>query len=322
MHWTVPAFGCGLFTLGVRKALPEGMKTVRPAGAGATFERLGQNGLRLDRCCIILKGRPPQDRPYPQPYWQRFKDFHATEVARNFGGDMPVESTVAEPDLRYQFNVEALDAVKGAELVLDPRCARGRFQVFCNGRSISEKLAFPLLATTPMRLPLPRFKPGKNVVEFRFDVKNAMEGLLSSVQVEGAFGVWLRKGRPVVKREAPGPVSPKGWLDMGLAHYMGDGVYRWTECFSQKEIELGRLLLELDDVVDSALLRVNGRDLGTRAWAPWRWPLSGLTPGANLFELTVSSTAGNRLSLLYPSQPQGWIGKGRLIRKFSKRLPS
>jgi hypothetical protein len=322
MRWTVPAYGCGLFTLGVREALPEGMKPVRPAGAGATFERLGQNVLRLDRCCIMLKGRPPQDRPYPQPYWQRFKEYNATEVVQSFGGDLPVESSVEESDLRYRFTIESLAAVKGTELVLDPRCARGDFQVFFNGRAISGMLTFPLSPITPMRLPLTKLRPGRNMVEFRFDVNNAMEGLLSNVRVEGAFGVWLRKKQPVVKADTTGLVSSKGWLNMGLAHYMGDGVYRWTEMLSEKEIAAGRMLLELDDVMDSALLRVNGRDLGTRAWAPWRWPLSGLIPGANAFELTVSSTAGNRLSLLYPSQPQGWIGKGRLMREMVARGPS
>ena len=74
---------------------------------------------------------------------------------------------------------------------------------------------------------------------------------------------------------------------------------------------------ELDEVVDSALLRVNGLELGTRAWAPWRWPLSGLKRGVNIFEMTVSSTAGNRISLRYPAQPQGWIGAGRLVRSIS-----
>jgi hypothetical protein len=226
---------------------------------------------------------------------------------------MPVESTVAESDLRYAFTINATVAVKKAELVLDPRCARGRFQVLCNGRKLGEPLTFPRMTIEPLRLPV-SLRRGRNTVEFRFEVGNAMEGLLSMVWLEGAFGVRVAKAGPVVEAES-GLVSPRGWTDMGLAHYMGDGTYRWTETLSEADLRSGAWSLELDDVMDSAQLLVNGQDQGTRAWGPWRWPLAGLTAGENTFELTVSSTAGNRLQLLYPAQPQGWLGKGRLIRK-------
>jgi hypothetical protein len=352
LRWSVPAGGCGMFTLipaiachpTGRAASPlaavcvasssssgrqgtagpalkiqanPGVTIMRPAAKEVGFERVGPNTLRLDRCRLVLKGRPPQDGPYPQPFWQRFQEYCATEVCHGFGGDMPVESTVAESDLRYQFTFESSAPVKGAELVLDPRCARGRFRVFMNGRKVSDLLAFPLPHITPLRVALPNVKRGRNQVELRFDVQNAMEGLLSPIRIEGAFGVWLKKGSPVVKPDSVGAVSSKGWLDMGLAHYMGDGVYRWTERLSADDLAGGNWMLELDEITDSALLRVNGLDLGTRAWAPWRWSLSALKPGDNTFELTVSSTAGNRLSLLYPAQPQGWIGKGRLARSAS-----
>ncbi len=314
LRWSVPAYGCGMFALGSVPPPAARVTVSRAAGAQAGFERTGPNALRLDRCRIVLKGRPPQERPYPQPYWQRFKEYYASEMFGNFGGDMPVESTVAESDLRYRFTFESRTALKKAELVLDPRCARGRFRVFCNGRGVSTPLVFPLSNITPLRLPVTNVRKGLNTVEFRFDVKNAMEGLLCTVWIEGAFEVRIRKGRPVVSAEAPAKVSARGWLDMGLAHYMGDGVYRWTERLTEKDLAGGNWALELEEIVDSAGLRVNGQDQGTRAWAPWRWPLSGLTPGVNTFELTVSSTAGNRLQLVYPAQPQGWIGAGRLVR--------
>lgn len=314
VRWSVPAYGCGLFSLGKAASRPKRAAASRPAGAGAAFERAGLNALRLDRCRITLKGRPPQDRPYPQPFWQRFKDFTAHEMFSNFGGAMPVDSTVAEPDLRYAFTFESASALKKAELVLDPRCARGRFQVVCNGRKVSELLTFPRMTITPLRLPLANLRRGRNTVELRFDIGNAMEGLLSMVWIEGAFGVRVAKGRPVLEAEAA-RVSPRGWLEMGLAHYMGEGTYRWTETLSEAEAAAGGWSLELDEVMDSARLAVNGRDRGTLAWGPWRWALAGLAAGENTFELTVSSTAGNRLQLLYPAQPQGWIGKGRLVRR-------
>jgi hypothetical protein len=312
-RWSVPAYGCGLFTAGPAAAGASLKTAKRPVASDVAFARAGLNALRLDRCRITLKGRKPQDRPYPQPFWQRFKDYTATEMFDNFAGEMPVESTVAESDLRYLFTVESKVAVKAAELVLDPRCARGRFRVFCNGRDVSGALAFPRMTTTPLRLPV-ALRKGRNTVEFRFDIGNAMEGLLSQTWIEGAFGVRAGRGGAVVEAQSE-RASAKGWLDMGLAHYMGDGTYRWTETFTARDLASGAWSLELDEVMDSGQLTVNGRDQGTRAWGPWRWALSGLAAGANTFELTVSSTAGNRISLLYPAQPQGWIGKGRLVRK-------
>jgi hypothetical protein len=311
-RWSVPGYGCGLFSQGPAAPRARRVTVSRAAGTGAVFARAGLNAFRLDRCRITLKGRPPQDRPYPQPFWQRFNEFTATEMFDNFAGEMPVESTVAESDLRYAFAVESGLAVK-AELVLDPRCARGAFRVFCNGRAVSEPLAFPRPATGALRLPL-ALRKGRNAVEFRFDIRNAMEGLLCTVWLEGAFGVRAAKGVARVEAESA-RVSPKGWLDMGLAHYMGDGTYRWTETLTEAELAAGDWSLELDEVMDSAQLSVNGADQGTRAWGPWRWPLAGLAAGENTFELTVSSTAGNRVQLLYPAQPQGWLGKGRLVRR-------
>jgi hypothetical protein len=314
-RWSVPGYGCGLFTRGPAPAGYPRLIATHPAGGGATFERVGPNGLRLDRCRIILKGRPPQEQPYPQPFWQRFKDYTASETFQTFAGDMPVESTVAQSDLRYQFTFTSRAALKKTELVLDPRCARGQFELFFNARKISTPLMFPLSGTKPLRVPVAGVRKGRNVLEFRFQARSAMEGLLCPVWLEGAFQVWLRKGQPVVGADAPVAVSTKGWLEMGLAHFMGDGVYRWTETFSEKSLAEGPWALELEEVMDSAKLVVNGQDRGTRAWGPWRWNLPGLRPGENVFELTVSSTAGNRLQLLYPAQPQGWMGKARLVRR-------
>lgn len=315
-RWRVPAMGAGLFVLGERSTLiGDGVfRTVRASGTGATFERLSPNILRLDACEITLKGRPPQHRPYPEPFWQRFSDYRATESSDNFGGTLPVESTVDETDLRYAFTFEAHAAVPGVTLVLDPRCARGQFSVFVNGKRASDTLNFPLPAITPLCLPV-TLRRGLNRLEFRFEVKNAMEGLLANVRLAGDFAVWLQKGKPCIDAPTTATVSPRGWLDMGLAHYMGDGVYRWVETFAEQELADAAWMLELDEVMDSALLEVNGVVQGTRAWAPWRWPLQGLKPGANTFTLTVSSTAGNALSLRYPAQPQGWMGGGRLMMK-------
>lgn len=198
--------------------------------------------------------------------------------------------------------------------MLDPRCARGAFSVWHNGRRLTERLAFPREGIAPLSLPL-AIRRGTNRLTFRFAARGAMDGLLANLRIEGDFAVTVADGRAVVAAAKTIAADPGGWLAMGLAHYMGDGVYRWSETFAAEELDGAAWALELDDVTDSARLVVNGVDQGTRAWAPWRWPLQGLRAGANMFELTVSSTAGNALSLRDPAQPQGWLGGSRLLRR-------
>ena len=86
---------------------------------------------------------------------------------------------------------------------------------------------------------------------------------------------------------------------------------------SLKLYEEGAALVHrLREILDSAELRLNGRRLGRRAWAPWRWALPGVREGENSFELLVYGNGGNQRKLVWPNQPQGWIGRAwlRLIR--------
>ena len=147
-------------------------------------------------------------------------------------------------------------------------------------------------------------------MEFRFEPGSAMDGLLTWAYLEGEFDAEAAGPVPVLTPPA-GRDSIKGWQEAGMPHYMGLGRYTWTETLTGEECRIFRDL-EFERIVDSAELRVNGRDLGRRAWSPWRWPLRGLRAGVNRFELTVSSTAGNKLALEWPNQPQGWLGKAWL----------
>ena len=313
LRWEVPAMGNGSFHLAISTALPR-HKNERPAATGAvTFKRLGNNILRLDACRVTLKDRPPVEAPYPQPFWQNFDDYHATRSADTFAGHLPIESTVAESDLRYLFTINAECHIQKVTIALDPRSIRGSFDVYLNGKKRHGNLTFPLPHITPLRLPI-TLRRGENRLELRFNIINAMEGILANLRLEGEFGVVVQKGQTIVTATTRhSAVATSGWLDMGLAHYMGDGRYTWSESFSAAELKEKTWWLELDDVIDSATLRINGVIQGTRAWRPWRWRLQGLTAGRNQFELTVSSTAGNTISRRYPAQPQGWLGGASLL---------
>ena len=38
-----------------------------------------------------------------------------------------------------------------------------------------------------------------------------------------------------------GRISPRGWTDMGLPHYMGAGRYAWSESFAAEELDAGQV---------------------------------------------------------------------------------
>ena len=321
LQWEVPAGGVAFLTHGrpgTRSGITRAAARTRVTGQERVFHRLAPNALRLDLCRVTLKGYPSQNLVYPQPYWQRFPHFTATETFETFGGSLPVESTTHESDLRYRFTVESESRLQGVRLILDPRCARGRVRIYWDDRPASGKLVFPLAQIQPLRIPLPAVVPGRHALEFRFEAQNAMEGLLAVTWLEGEFDVRLRRDGSA-HLAAPGTTgdSRKGWTEMGLPHYMGAGAYRWTERFCENDLRRGDWWLEVDEIRDHAELRVNDQPVGLRAWAPWRWrvPREVLRDGENRFELIVRSTAGNRLSLRYPRQPQGWIGGARLVQR-------
>lgn len=119
-RWHLPGMGCAMFTIVKEVAKLPSLNTVRKTNRDRTFTRLSPNTLRLDACTITLKGHPPQQRPYPEPLWQRFSDYHATASIETFAGVMPTASTVYESDLRYTFTFESETNIKNVELILTP----------------------------------------------------------------------------------------------------------------------------------------------------------------------------------------------------------
>ena len=82
--------------------------------------------------------------------------------------------------------------------------------------------------------------------------------------------------------------------DAGIKHYSGRAVYRKT--FDYAATTPGRVWLDLGEVRDVAVVRLNGRALGTLWIAPWQIEVSGaLRSGANTLEVEVINPWNNRL---------------------------
>jgi len=311
--WTVPPLGCGVFKLGPAPSAEAAPPRVarRPAGRGRTFERLEPNVLRLDHCTVVGAGGKSAALDFPRPYWQVFDEYQARRTWSTYMGKVPLESAPSDNDLRYAFSFSLSGKVKPPHLVLDPRCARGRFRVLLNGKAIGGRRTWPLSRIRPARVALRGLRRGGNVLEFCFDARSAMDGLLSPVRIEGDFDAKV-SGRRLLIAPPARRCSAKGWQAAGMPHYMGRGRYRWRETLTARDLERA-WSLEIEQVVDSAELLVNGKSVGARAWRPWCWPLRGLRKGSNTFELIVSGTAGNLRELDWPNQPQGWIGHAWLV---------
>jgi hypothetical protein len=96
-----------------------------------------------------------------------------------------------------------------------------------------------------------------------------------------------------VKLSGPETTSAlKPWEAMGSAGFAGPATY--TRSFTVVAMPKGKhVYLEMGDVHDYAKVTLNGKDLGERAWQPYRWDATAaLKPGANELVVVVNATPG------------------------------
>ncbi len=81
----------------------------------------------------------------------------------------------------------------------------------------------------------------------------------------------------------------------GIRHYSSKATYR--KVFSlQSSVPSHRTFLDLGDVRNVAIIRLNGRELGTLWIAPWRIEITAaVRPGANKLEVDIVNPWNNRL---------------------------
>lgn len=86
----------------------------------------------------------------------------------------------------------------------------------------------------------------------------------------------------------------KPWEDLGTVGFAGPATY--TRQFAAVATPKGkRVYLEIGDVHDYAKVTLNGKDLGARAWAPYRWDVtSALKKGDNDLKIEVDATPAGR----------------------------
>jgi hypothetical protein len=86
----------------------------------------------------------------------------------------------------------------------------------------------------------------------------------------------------------------KPWEELGGAG-SGPAVYKRQFTVAAAPAKGKRVYLEIGDVHDYAKVTVNGKDVGERAWQPYRWDVtSALKQGQNELEIVVNATAAGR----------------------------
>jgi hypothetical protein len=116
-----------------------------------------------------------------------------------------------------------------------------------------------------------------------------------------------------------GPLQ--SWSNLGMAGYWGAGTYRKRFTIPEGS-STDRIWLDLGSVRYAAHVRLNGKDLGRRAWGPFRWNVStAVQPGANILEIDVANTRANELAgdakNLKDIEGKGWL-KNSYINMYLK----
>jgi hypothetical protein len=115
--------------------------------------------------------------------------------------------------------------------------------------------------------------------------------------------------------------------DNGIKHFSGKATYRKSFELSDTKFgdENSRLILDLGEVRDLAVVRVNGKDLGTLWMAPFHVDITDAArPGANVLEVEIVNVWNNRLAgdaTLPPEQRRTFL-QAPTVRAGSPLLPA
>ncbi len=100
------------------------------------------------------------------------------------------------------------------------------------------------------------------------------------------------------------------WSRQGLTAYSGTLAYEVDFVLPERSNQDAPLMLDLGDVRHAARVWLNGKDLGRRAWAPYRFELAGRTHlGRNRLRVEVTNTLANQVlqpELIAEARKHGW----------------
>lgn len=128
---------------------------------------------------------------------------------------------------------------------------------------------------------------GLNTIEVLLEAKKSWEGIRTPIYLLGDFSVHTKNGRFVLcEKRTRGKLGQ--YQAMGIPHYVGDIQYSYTVT-GAKDIDW----LSIDDpkFQQSAMLIVNGQNVGVRTFSPYVWNVENIwKKGENRVEIIASTT--------------------------------
>jgi len=120
----------------------------------------------------------------------------------------------------------------------------------------------------------------------------------SSLEISGPWNVSFAHGRGTPEKITFDQLTD--WTkrpEDGIRHFSGKATYRRTFDVLEQRPLGSAMILDLGEVNDIAVVRVNGRELATLWLPPYRVDVTAaIKPGTNTLEVEVVNTWNNRLA--------------------------
>ncbi len=271
-----------------------------------SFQRLQENVLTLDHCTLEIDGAAMLKN---EPVWKARKAIWDKTGIAEYEGYQPwvmdarnVRTRTNKTVLTFEFTVR--DIPEKLELTME---SADRFTVEVNGTVVDTSAGkwhidrkFPVFTITDQVV------EGKNTIRATTDFLWDTE--IEDIYLAGDFAVGPEsEGFPIIREEETIPDG--SWVDHGYPFYGGALMYKIG--FDLGSLGSSRYELDLSGARGSNLLvTVNGSEIGSLPFAPWRGDITGaLKDGENTIEIEVDSTLRNTLGPLhYTVDNPDWTG--------------
>ena len=213
-----------------------------------------------------------------------------------------------EHRIRLRFTFESACDISGAALALEDA---EDTKIVLNGEAVTSRPDGWYVDKAIRRVPLPRIKAGTNLLELTAPIGRRTN--LEWCYLLGDFGVQLY-GTEAVLTGRPAKIGYGSIVSQGYPFYTGNFTYRF-------EIEAGGRLRIRIPKFRAALLRVrvDGKDAGRIAFAPYTLETGALPEGKHVIEVTAYGVRQNGFGQVHHEQgvyfyqnPNSWRSDGDL----------
>ncbi|MDR2618601.1 MAG: hypothetical protein LBC62_07000 [Treponema sp.] len=282
---------------------------ILPLNESLQVKIAGPNVLRLDAMDLSVDGseyRPCQPHMFVEQARQACLIDASKHLSFDGGFGLPLRPHMKYPiraDYRFSFYVETLPG--RVELMHDRMGVMGGHRITVNGKpagAFSPRFIYDQNNLTAEIGSL--IKEGENTIGVEVEIAEDWHGVSDPLYLLGDFGVFNRDGRFVIGKK-PEKALPVCGVIEGFPFYSGDMTFTLNLALPK---EGAFITLDKNCGLHECLgLVADSRDLGVRAFTPYRWELqpNKNRPLVSRLELTVTNTLINMLEGSYFDYEKG-----------------